>query len=52
MEEDVAWADFESTGKIDRYLKYIEIKKKKYNEEIGIIEGENSENIQSKRSSN
>lgn len=52
MEEDVAWEDFESTGKIDRYLKYIEIKKKKYNEEIGVIEGEISENIQSKRNSN
>lgn len=51
MEENLAWQEFERTGKIDSYLKYARLKNK-YNEEIGIIKGENSEIIQGKRNSN
>ena len=51
MEENLAWQEFEKTGKIDSYLKYEKLKNK-YNEEIGIIKGENSEVIQSKGNSN
>ena len=55
MNIDTAWQDFEKTGKIDNYLKYIRLKRnlnKNFNEEIGIIEGENSEVIQGKGDSN
>lgn len=52
MDENLAWQEFEKTGKIDSYLKYIKLKNKEYNEEIGIIKGDNSEIIQSKRDSN
>jgi len=52
MDENLAWQEFEKTGKIDSYLKYIKLKSKGYNEEIGIIKGDNSEIIQSKRDSN
>lgn len=51
MDENLAWQEFERTGKIDSYLKYVQLKNK-YNEEIGIIKGDNSEVIQSKRDSN
>lgn len=50
MEENLAWQQFEKDGKIDSYLKYIKIKNK-YNEEVGIIKGENSEVIQGKGNS-
>jgi len=51
MEENLAWQEFEKTGKIDSYLKYIEIKNR-YKEETGIIKGDGSEVIQSKGNSN
>ena len=51
MEENLAWQEFEKTGKIDSYLKYIKVKNK-YNEEIGIIKGDSSEIIQGKGNSN
>ena len=51
MEENLAWQEFEKTGKIDSYLKYASIKNR-YNEEIGIIKGDSSEIIQSKGNSN
>ena len=51
MECDKAWQEFENTGKVESYLKYRKIKEK-FNEEIGIIKGENSEVIQGKRNSN
>ena len=51
MDENLAWQEFEKTGKINSYLKYVKIKNK-YNEEVGIIKGENSEIIQSKGNSN
>lgn len=51
MEENLAWQEFEKTGKIDSYLKYKRIKNK-YNEEVGIIKGDSSEIIQSKGNSN
>ena len=52
MEENLAWQEFEKTGKIDSYLRYIKLKNKKYNEEIGKIKGDNCEIIQSKGNSN
>lgn len=52
MEEMQSWQEFEKTGKIENYLKYIEAKNRKYKEEIGVLEGEISENIQSKGNSN
>lgn len=51
MEENLAWQEFEKTGKIDSYLKYVNIKNR-YNEEIGIIKGDSSEIIQGKGNSN
>lgn len=51
MEENLAWQEFEKTGKINSYLKYAKLKNK-YNEEIGTIKGENSEIIQGKGNSN
>jgi len=51
MEENLAWQEFEQTGKIESYLRYAELKNK-YNAETGIIKGEKSEIIQSKGNSN
>lgn len=51
MDENLAWQEFEKTGKIDSYLKYIKLKNK-YNEEVGIIKGVDSEIIQGKGNSN
>lgn len=54
MNENIAWQEFEKTGTIESYLKYSKIKKekRKFNEEIGIIEGDTVEDIQSKGNSN
>lgn len=54
MNEDIAWQEFENTGKIDSYLKYVKIKEinNKLKEEIGNIKGDISEVIQGKGNSN
>lgn len=54
MDENLAWHEFETTGKIDSYLRYRALKNVniKYNEEIGMIKGDNSEDIQGKGNSN
>ena len=54
MNKDSAWQEFENTGKIDSYLKYIRLKNinNKFKEEIGVIEGDISEVNQSKGDSN
>jgi len=54
MNEDRAWQEFENTGKIDSYLKYAKLRQinNKFKEEVGNIEGDISEVIQSKGDSN
>ena len=54
MNEEMAWQEFESTGKIDSYLKYAKIRQinNKFKEEIGKIKGDISEVIQGKGDSN
>ena len=55
MKYDSEWKEFEDTGKVESYLKYRKAREKNrtdFNEEIGVIEGENSEVIQSKGDSN
>lgn len=54
MNEDIAWQEFENTGRIDSYLKYVKLRQinNKFKEEIGSIEGDISEVIQSKGDSN
>lgn len=54
MNENIAWQKFEQTGTIEDYMNYIKVKNKnmKFNEEIGSIKGDISEDIQSKRNSN
>ncbi len=53
MDENMMWQEFENTGKIESYLKYAKIKEinNKYKKEIGVIKGDTSEVIQSKRDS-
>ena len=54
MNKDSAWQEFESTGKIDSYLRYVRLKQisNKYKEEVGSIKGDISEVIQGKGNSN
>ena len=55
MNYDMAWKEFEDSGKIESYLKYRKLKQQKskdLNEEIGLIKGDISEDIQSKGDSN
>ncbi len=54
MSEDIAWEEFEKTGKIESYLKYAKIRSinNRFKEEIGIIKGDISEVNKGKRDSN